>query len=268
MRYLIDEEDLDNPDAITLDGVLMAHNSRPNSVGFQLSSVLVNNLNWGNGPCIEDVSTPVLSGTYPPTLQIGGPLGFVDLNAGRVDTTPGSIADQVGCGIRGGVDAPGIKQFRWMHAVSGLAPELMADDPDEDGIPEDALAAACSGGAFEGCSDNCPTIFNPDQAAADNDGDGNLCDSDDDDDGLLDIHETNTGSFQSATDTGSDPLLADTDGDGYDDGVEVSAGTDPNDPSDFPGSSGYPVPLLGWEGIGMLIFALVGSFLVRHHRMA
>ena len=47
--------------------------------------------------------------------------------------------------------------------------------------------------------------------------------SDTDGDGLLDSVETNTGTFVSATDTGTDPNNADTDGDGISDGDEVSA---------------------------------------------
>ena len=62
-------------------------------------------------------------------------------------------------------------------------------------------------------------------------------DPDFDDDGLEDIYETDTGSWISATDTGTDPSNPDTDGDGLLDGVETNTGayvsptdtgTDPN----------------------------------------
>jgi choice-of-anchor C domain-containing protein len=61
---------------------------------------------------------------------------------------------------------------------------------------------------------------------SDSDGDGipNSTDTDDDNDGLPDVHETSTGVFLSASNTGTNPLLVDTDQDGYADGVEV-AGT-------------------------------------------
>jgi len=70
----------------------------------------------------------------------------------------------------------------------------------------------------------------------DPDGDGlvNAIDTDDDNDGILDIYETNTGTFVSPTDTGTNALIADTDGDGVNDGLEVEAGTNPNDILDFP----------------------------------
>ncbi|MEZ5329618.1 MAG: hypothetical protein R3F19_31615 [Verrucomicrobiales bacterium] len=86
--------------------------------------------------------------------------------------------------------------------------------------------------------------------------------ADTDKDGLSDLVETSTGTFVSATDTGSnptlrdtdedsipdgdevgaknddnffsDPNLADTDGDDFDDAREISRGTDPNDAADFP----------------------------------
>ena len=56
-------------------------------------------------------------------------------------------------------------------------------------------------------------------------------DADSDGDGLDDSAETNTGTFVSATDTGSDPNKADTDGDTLNDGSEVEPNpyvTDPN----------------------------------------
>jgi len=75
-----------------------------------------------------------------------------------------------------------------------------------------------------------------------------------DEDNLVNGVETNTGVFLGAGDTGTNPALADTDGDGFNDGLEVALGTDPNSPGDFPGSA---LPLL--HGLGG--FTLVGSLL-------
>ena len=67
-------------------------------------------------------------------------------------------------------------------------------------------------------------------------GSGTRMGIDRDEDTLLNGVETGTGTFVDANDTGTDSALADTDGDGFDDGVEVAAGTDPTDPLKFPGS--------------------------------
>src|SRR5690606_129742 len=90
----------------------------------------------------------------------------------------------------------------------------------------------------------------------DNDGEPNDTDTDDDNDGLLDIHETNDGIYDSPTDTGTNPLIADTDGDGLTDGEEVNAVlgfvSNPNIPNfsmmTIPGS--YTVPEWQVDGTG------------------
>ena len=50
-----------------------------------------------------------------------------------------------------------------------------------------------------------------------------------DNDGLRDEVETNTGVFASATNTGTNPNLADSDGDSLPDGMEINLGTHPLD---------------------------------------
>jgi cysteine-rich repeat protein len=57
-----------------------------------------------------------------------------------------------------------------------------------------------------------------------------------DEDTLLNGVESNSGTFVDINDTGTDPTLSDTDDDGFDDGVEVLAGTDPTNNQSFPGS--------------------------------
>ena len=60
-----------------------------------------------------------------------------------------------------------------------------------------------------------------DNTDTDGDGTNNDEDTDDDNDGLLDIHENGGGTYVSATQTGTNPLIADTDSDGNSDGTEV-----------------------------------------------
>ena len=84
-------------------------------------------------------------------------------------------------------------------------------DGDNDGVPD--------------ASDNCPAHSNPNQEdESDNDGQGEVCDTDDDNDGLSDSAETGTHN--------TDPKDPDSDGDTLSDGAEVngSPATNPNNP--------------------------------------
>ncbi len=68
--------------------------------------------------------------------------------------------------------------------------------------------------------DNCPLIANTWQWDSDQDGLGNVCDPDDDNDGLTDSEEAALG---------TNPLSPDTDGDGVWDGDEVKCSSNPLD---------------------------------------
>jgi hypothetical protein len=110
--------------------------------------------------------------------------------------------------------------------------------------------------------DNCAALSNPGQEDFDSDAQGNVCDSDDDNDGLLDTVETGTGIYVSPTNTGSNPLDVDSDDDARPDGLEVANGWDPNNPLS-PGPA--PVPALPFWGRLMLMggVLLVGVYLLR-----
>lgn len=98
----------------------------------------------------------------------------------------------------------------------------------------------------------------------DPDGDGlqSFFDDDDDGDGLLDPVETGTGEFVSPGDTGTSPVLFDTDGDGLGDGDEVAAGFDPTDPNSPPPTV---LPALGAPATAVLagLLGLVAARLLR-----
>jgi DNA-binding beta-propeller fold protein YncE len=104
-------------------------------------------------------------------------------------------------------------------------------------------------------NDNCMGVMNDNQLDNESDGLGDACDQDDDNDAALDLYETNTGVFVSPTDTGSNPFLADTDGDGFEDGAEVAAGTNPNNSASYPGS----VPALHGGWLAALLITMLGT---------
>ena len=80
-------------------------------------------------------------------------------------------------------------------------------------------------------SDNCPTVYNPDQANSDNDQYGNACDDDDDNDGVLDVNDAFPTDPNEWADNDGDGIgdNADTDddGDGMPDSWELNYGLDP-----------------------------------------
>jgi hypothetical protein len=180
------------------DGLAIAHHDFAGGTGDAIAGLTaanVDDVGWGNGPCFwsneRDVA-PAAEPGMPPTTSSGIPLGFVDPAVYRFDTPPGTHADAVGCGLDPSRPA-GVRGYHYYHARTGLAPELLADDADKDGVAEDIAAATCDGGdASEPCADNCPGWFNPDQADADGDGMGDACEPpcangrDDDADGAID----------------------------------------------------------------------------------
>ena len=58
-----------------------------------------------------------------------------------------------------------------------LSAPICFEDADRDLIPDDFYDITCSGGENENCNDNCPEKANPDQADADGDDIGDVCES-------------------------------------------------------------------------------------------
>ena len=95
-----------------------------------------------------------------------------------------------------------------------------------DNIRFEGADAALGLGLYTGITERA-WYFSVNDAAPGTDTDG---------DGILDIYETDTGVFNSPTDTGTDPNDPDSDDDGWNDGDEVVVGTNPNtftDPDDY-----------------------------------
>jgi hypothetical protein len=62
---------------------------------------------------------------------------------------------------------------------------------------------------------------------------------------------------------GTDPLIDDTDGDGFNDGIEVFSGTDPLDSNDYPGvGEDEPSGIPGFSLIFLAPFILIGIILI------
>ncbi|MCG8317523.1 MAG: thrombospondin type 3 repeat-containing protein [Pseudomonadales bacterium] len=94
---------------------------------------------------------------------------------------------------------------------------------DQEDLDTDGEGNACDtdddGDTVSDVEDNCPTVANTDQTNSDTDGLGNACDTDDDNDGVADENEAGQG---------TNPLVADTDADGSNDGDD-NCPADPND---------------------------------------
>ena len=111
-----------------------------------------------------------------------------------------------------------------------------------------AMAGAdTDGDGFLDVSDNCPSVSNVDQADFDGDGLGDVCDDDDDNDGVADINDPFPLNSNETTDTDGDGVgdnadafpndeseTADSDGDGVGDNADVF----PNDASETIDSDG------------------------------
>ena len=95
------------------------------------------------------------------------------------------------------------------HVMETATWTVSDTDGDGDGVPDSI--------------DNCPGIANPLQENNDGDTGGDVCDDDDDNDGLTDFEEKNfDGDPAYNPETDTNPLLADTDGDGISDFDEVN----------------------------------------------
>jgi hypothetical protein len=107
-------------------------------------------------------------------------------------------------------------------------------DTDGDGVNDGAEVNRMDGGA--------PAPTNPLRA-------------DSDDDNLLDGVETDTGTFVSGTNTGTDPLVPDFDGDGYFDGHEVVRNSNPTVIESVPDLTN-PTPLIYLDATALSAGAL------------
>jgi hypothetical protein len=185
---------------------------------------------FSGGPALDPAGGAFFSGL--PMLDLGAAgIGYPQIICGGVDGDElVSIAR-----FNGVFDVPGDWNYMRTFTVHVLD---TPGDTDGDGIAN--------------ASDNCPAIANVDQSNNDrnfvdlpapklfddtsrphSDNLGDACDPDNDNDGLTDAEELGLGPFGpwswlcSATSANTNPLLADSDGDGTLDGAECELHTDP-----------------------------------------
>ncbi len=169
-----------------------------------------------------------------------------------------------GSGVRMGINRDRDLFFDGLDNCPAV-PNDAQTDTDNDNIGDACETGAIIDTDLDGIADNvdnCPAVANPLQEDLDNDNIGNVCDADIDGDGLQNVDETDTNVFVGPNDTGTDPLDADSDDDGFDDGEEVLAGSDPNDPQSTP----VTVPLLPGGVIPLVVVLLAATGVVMRRR--
>ncbi len=132
-------------------------------------------------------------------------------------------------------------------------------DPDGDGIASDGDDSGvvgdnrCQPGQVLGCDDNCSEVANPSQADANDNGTGNACDGDFDENGIVDgdDYDTFLACFDGETGVGvgpaDDPHCTESDmtGDGFVGGPDYTLFADV-----YGGAPGPPAPETGGDGGG------------------
>ncbi len=242
---------LENSSTLTLNAATISNNSTPQNNGgggilnnggtlFINNSIIANSASGGdcvraNGTINASYSlieggTTCVNGTNSNNLTGDPNLGPLQNNGGSTFThalLPGSIAIDAGNstlttdqrGLARPVDNPSI-----MNATGGNGSdigsfEVQPPDSDGDGIND--------------FIDNCPNTANADQADNDMDMIGDVCDDDDDNDGVLDGDDAFPFDPNESEDTDGDGIgnNADTDddNDGQTDANETACGSNPLD---------------------------------------
>jgi len=151
---------------------------------------------------------------------------FVDETSTGTDPR---VADTDGDGLNDGDE---VNTYGTNPVNTDTDGDAVSDGDEVDRYGTDPLHIDTDGDGYtdKDETDNEVSAVDSRQVPPDNDADylSDLNDPDDDNDGLDDVVESDTGVFVDETDTGTDPRVADTDGDGLSDGDEVDGyGTSP-----------------------------------------
>jgi hypothetical protein len=194
---------------------------------------------------------------------------FIGAGAGGGSTVRGMLDDFA-------VFLSPLDESQLTRLATGSSPAALVVDTDSDGMPDwwedlNTLNKGSNDAAQDADADGVSNLAEyqklSDPKNADSDGDG-LKDgvesgtgtyvsatdtgtdpqsADTDADGLKDGVETNSGTFVNATNSGSNPTKADTDGDGFNDGLEVKFGGNPVDADKKPLPTGTAKLIAWWD---------------------
>ena len=174
----------------------------------------VTEMSWQNG---ETLTLSLAADSFDTDIDTDGD-GLANLSELLGDTDP-LEADTDGDGVDDSLDAfPALGSESADFDGDGVG-DGSDTDIDNDGLENDAETALGTnpqaGDSDDDdvgdAEDNCPLVLNSDQVDTDGDASGDVCDLDDDNDGLTDSDEAARGSSS---------LLADTDGDGTGDAAD------------------------------------------------
>lgn len=118
-----------------------------------------------------------------------------------------------------------------------MAGALDVHDGDRKAEPLFSVLEDSDGDGVQDATDNCPLVTNPDQADADGDGQGDVCDGDADGDGVADATDNcplvaNPDQADADGDGQGDACDPDLDGDGMPNDWENTHGLNPRNPAD------------------------------------
>ncbi len=205
-----------------------------------------------------------LTGTYDPKVAIDVAEADIvcdDVDAdgdGSSNLTELSLTydpyngDYDGDCVADGTDAFPTNPTEWLDTDSDGLGDNTDDDKDADGLDNndeetagtDPLDSDSDDDTIVDGSDNCPLDGSSgDQTDSDDDGEGDLCDDDADNDGLTDSTEAELG---------TDPADSDTDDDNVGDETEVNQGSNPldsntDDDQDNDGDDAFPTDATEWD---------------------
>ncbi|MBP7147527.1 MAG: thrombospondin type 3 repeat-containing protein [Acidobacteria bacterium] len=168
--------------------------SQPSTYAVEYSSDATPQVNGGNWFPVAGLEVTNTDGTVDPLLaQVSGnTLGnwrtdpqhrWVDHKFRSVNAT--AVRLRILSKVAGATHGPALTEVQVLEWSSGDAGDACdtCTDTDADGYGDPGFAAST-------CSfDNCPAVANPSQQDTDRDGSGNSCDTDDDNDGLLDAND-------------------------------------------------------------------------------